>query len=160
MTMHHRHDHDEHPLCTCCPTPRAIMPWADDPSQWVHIDTQDEAEVRHVHHDSQSVDCDGTYLGNATMRIWTLNWEHIDPRKTAIGGDKPTFDDFWRVVAGLAMPQHAESASVRITGGERIEVHENTDEGGSSTEYRVCRDPWCAFDEAEMRDLTAEAAGY
>lgn len=150
-------DHDDHPMCTCCQVPRPIMPWADDPNQWVHIDTQDEADTRHVHTDWHATDCDGGMSGSSTERIWSIRWEHANPRVLAEG---PTWDDFWRFTAHHAIPPHADHATIEISGGDRIRVNETHDEGGKSLEIRVCSDPWCAFEKAERRDLQAEAAGY
>lgn len=144
--------------CTCCKEPRQIV--KPDGGEWMHVSDQQGAETRHIHGDWSASDCDGPMVGSDVKRIWSLNWDYIDPRKVAIGGTPPTFDDLWRHMVASAIPAHADHCTVEICGGDTISVHESTDEGGRSTRMYVCDDPWCAFDEGEVRDLQAEAAGY
>lgn len=141
-------------LCTCCPIPRPVERYLGEPNgEWAHIDTQDAAEVRHVHQDHGSRDCDGNHGGEALYRVHSLNWDYIGRRWSDPDQTGPRFEDLWREIARMAIPPHAEHAEIRVTGGDRIEVHEVTDEGYAGATYRVCSDPQCAFTDEEWRQF-------
>lgn len=99
----------------------------------------------HAHVDTQSKDCDGTY-------VRTVVYDNFD-----------NLDDygFRTKVLGLVASVYASEATLKILDGGDLEYHEVTDEGYEHSFARFCEDEECLEgDTGSFRDLAAEAAGY
>lgn len=145
-------------LCTCCETPRLAFRYGGDREEWGHIDDQHFAEMRHIHVDSSSRDCDGRYDRGHVFRLNTMRPEALRPEY--LGGE-PTFHDLVSYVFRYEAPIFSGRSIIEVDTDEGwVRWSTATDEGGEAGEGRVCGDPWCAYDESHFRDHTAEQAGY
>lgn len=149
-------------MCTCCDEPRLSYRYGSDREEWGHVDDHHYAEMRHIHVDSSSSDCDGRYSHGHVYRLnsgiapWALRPSiAINPEET------PTWHDLVTYV-------FRDTASIWF-GPTLIEVDTDagtmtwstvTDEGGSAGQARVCGDPHCAYDKDLFRDHRAESMGY
>lgn len=151
-------------LCTCCEKPRAahrdlpvtetdgcLHPDWDALVEWGHDDDNTFADMRHIHIDTQSRDCDGRY-DRSHIHTPGKPWRDDDP------GD---FQQLWRTTAHWTLPigHWHEAAEIKVEEG-RISWWLRTDEGGESGVMVACEQDHCAHDAATFRDHTAEAAGY
>lgn len=152
-------------LCCCCPEPRLSVLFGPTTEEWMHVDDETYAEMRHVHVDSSSRDCDGLYDRGDVYRIPSIRPEALRP---AYLGGEPSFDDLWmyllrhepRMAPGLRLQILGDFTDGRGAVGTVATWNCPTDEGGEGGDMRVCDDPYCAHDERTFRDHTAEAAGY
>lgn len=154
--------------CTCH-SPLQLAYVFGDPQreEWMHVDGT-YAEMRHVHIERESEDCDGRYSRGRIMTIPSVRPDALFPEwlhPMCRDKTEPDFDDLWRYVLAHIPPHDAysesEEATIKVTQG-RVVWNKRTDEGGEWGEAYVCPDAWCADDEhySYFRDHTAEAAGY
>lgn len=145
-------------LCTCCTEPRLAFRYGDEREEWGHIDDQHFAEMRHIHVDSSSRDCDGRYDHGHVVRLNSMRPEALRPEY--LGGEPRFFDLVSYVFRNEAAIWSGRSTIEVDTDEGWMRWSTATDEGGAAGEARVCGDPWCAYDESRFRDHTAERAGY
>lgn len=132
-------------LCTCHNPPRP-MTQQNTGEEWAHDDTEDYAEVFHVHAYSRSVDCDGPLDRERTYQLTSLR-------------DVEDKGDLWSRLVRMEVCPHGIQ-TVNITEGHCAEFNQLTDEGFSAVTLQGCTDPNCAHDRASQRDHYAEAMGY
>lgn len=156
--------------CTCCENPRMVYRFGFDNDEWGHVDDETYAEVRHLHTESSSSDCDGRYSNARVTRLnsgiakWALR-----PSRAMIGceNEEPTWHDLvtfcFEQTAGIwggPTTIEVDASGDSNDGVPYMRWHTVTDEGGASGQVRVCNDPWCAYDDDEQRDHRAESMGY
>lgn len=108
----------------------------------------------HAHVSTYSVDCDGPIERSNVMTM----------RDEEIASDFGDIEFHNRVVASVVNTYSLGSTGTltvtRLSDGDvRIEWHEPTDEGHTSTEALFCNDD-CDLGETHYRDVRAEEAGY
>lgn len=155
--------------CTCCPEPRLIArEGGADSEEWAHVDDLMFAETYHVHDSSTSRDCDGRHDSWHATPIGQLRWDRIFAADIAEGHDRtPTRHDLWTQMLRFDIPSnpwsHGTMTVTRLEdrpGMYEATIHEDTDEGSSTTHLKACDDPWCDDLATGQRDYFAEAAGY
>ncbi len=147
-------------ICTCCAEPLPAFVFGErDREEWAHSTNGHYAEMRHVHVDGSSSDCDGRYSQDVTYRIPDIAVEALVPwyrRENA-----PDFDDLWSYLS-KNLPSGAygdEVLSIQVT-STTVEWGKRTDEGHSGGYAAVCHDPDCAHRGHSQRDYRAESMGY
>lgn len=151
-------------MCTCCETPRLSFRYGDEREEWGHIDDQHYAEMRHIHVDASSRDCDGRYDHGRVYRLnsgiakWALR-----PSRAMQGAEneEPTWHDLVSYVFRHEASIWSGRATIEVDTEEGwMRWSTVTDEGGEGGEARVCADPHCAYDRDHFRDHSAERMGY
>lgn len=105
--------------------------------------------VTHAHVSSQSRDCDGEYRSGYIAA----------PTVEEIADDHGDYLFRERMIAGL-VSVYAEQGTLEVT-PDRVEWHQRTDEGYTSSTLIWCDDTTCDTGQPRwVRDLTAEKAGY
>jgi hypothetical protein len=148
--------------CTCCDEERMAIRWGAANEEWMHLDDETYAEMRHLHVDSSSSDCDGRYTRGHVVRLntgiadWALHpVPKSEPQPTPTWHDLVTY--MFRHEAGIwSGPTTIEMDPY----AGYMRWHTTTDEGGCAGEVRVCDDPGCAYEDAIYRDHRAESMGY
>lgn len=149
-------------LCTCCDAPRQALQVGGDLEEWGHVDNGCYAEMRHIHVSGNSSDCDGSYSHYVTYRLNTgiAPWAlcpliAVEPDRT------PDFHNLVNYVFTNTASIWSGVTTMSIdTEGGIMRYSTRTDEGGASGEAIVCNDHWCAYDDSEQRDYSAERMGY
>lgn len=153
-------------FCTCCPDGGrpTVRFGGDHAGEWGHIDDEMYAEMRHVHIESDSSDCDGQYEHGTVYVIGSIRAEALFPTymHSSSGKTEPDFHDLWTYVIRHE-PRGAysefEATEIRLT-TKRVEWSCRTEEGGESGAAWVCDDHTCDREARHYRDRTAERAGY
>lgn len=150
--------------CTCCAEPRMVYRFGFHNDEWGHVDDETYAEVRHIHIDSSSSDCDGRYTRGNVTRLNTIRPEALRP--DYLSGD-PTWHDLVTYVFRTTPTIWSGPTTIEVdaTGDSNdgipyLRWSTITDEGGVAGEARACDDPGCAYEDDEYRDHRAESMGY
>lgn len=150
--------------CTCCAEPRLAYRFGGEREEWGHVDDDHFAEMRHIHVDGSSSDCDGRYSHGHVYRLnsgiapWALR-----PSRALKGceDEEPTWHDLVTYVFQTTASIWSGRTTIEIdTDAGTMRYSTVTDEGGAGGEARVCADPGCAYDDDLFRDHTAERMGY
>lgn len=150
--------------CTCCHEPRLSFRYGSDREEWGHVDDQHFAEMRHIHVDGSSSDCDGRYSHGRVYRLNTgiAKWA-LRPSRALKGceDEEPTWHDLVTYVFQQTAPVWSGRTTIDMdTEAGWMRWSTSTDEGGSGGEARICADQDCAYDDDRFRDHTAERMGY
>jgi hypothetical protein len=159
-------------VCTCCdqraeaerehrsePRPRHVFRYGGDNEEWGHLDDQTFAEVRHVHIDTGSRDCDSTYGGSHITRLNNApcDWA-ICPGPNG-ASRTPDMHDLWNYLCGSLPSYSSGPTKIEVEDGQ-MRWHTDTDEGYYGGHARICSESWCAYDSDTFSDSTAESMNY
>lgn len=148
-------------LCTCCAEPRPAVRFGDEREEWGHVDDEMVAEMRHIHVEGGSSDCDGTYSRSYVYRIPDVCDWALRPHAPTWEQETPDFHSLVTYVF-THLPSiwgGPTSIEVDIDAGF-MRWGTRTEEGHDSGEARICGETHCAHDRDTFRDHRAESAGY
>ncbi len=150
-------------ICTCCAEPLpAFLFGTIGRDEWAHSTNGHYAEMRHIHVDGTSSDCDGNYSRTNVLRIPSIIAGALVPEYLRSHlWTAPDFSDLWNFVIRHEPPLygHGDPCTVELT-EDCVRWSRRTDEGGESGEAHVCHDPDCAHEARTYRDHRAESMGY
>lgn len=129
--------------CTCCHEPRMAVQIGGENEEWMHLDDEHYAEMRHIHVESCQRDCDGTWPDEHTLRLTSIRPEALAPSYLE---REPEFRDLWRYVVAHEPREAGYRLTITVEDGV-LDWHTQTDEGYHGGHARVCAESYCAHDD-------------